>query len=150
MRGAAGAHRAGVGHAAAASVAAVVQQLCGAPASAATCANWRTCCTARVALSDGEELQVDFAPTAGAAALRHGRRPPQRSRAAQPAALAHTVPADLQAYLDQQEREILVKALHESGFNRTAAAQRLGLSLRQIRYRIARLAIATPRRRRRR
>ncbi len=26
----------------------------------------------------------------------------------------------------------------------TAAAQRLGLSLRQIRYRIARLAIATP------
>ena len=40
--------------------------------------------------------------------------------------------------------EILVKALHESGFNRTAAAQRLGLSLRQIRYRIARLAIATP------
>ncbi|HXD40162.1 MAG TPA: helix-turn-helix domain-containing protein, partial [Ramlibacter sp.] len=29
-------------------------------------------------------------------------------------------------------------------FNRTAAAQRLGLSLRQIRYRIARLAIAAP------
>ena len=54
------------------------------------------------------------------------------------------VPADLQAYLDQREREILVKALRETGFNRTAAAQRLGLSLRQIRYRIARLAIATP------
>jgi two-component system, NtrC family, response regulator PilR len=57
---------------------------------------------------------------------------------------ASTVPADLQAYLDQQEREILVQALHESGFNRTAAAQRLGLSLRQIRYRIARLAITAP------
>jgi two-component system response regulator PilR (NtrC family) len=54
------------------------------------------------------------------------------------------VPTDLQAYLDQQEREILVKALRETNFNRTAAAQRLGLSLRQIRYRIARLAIATP------
>jgi hypothetical protein len=54
------------------------------------------------------------------------------------------VPSDLQAYLDQQEREILVKALRETDFNRTAAAQRLGLSLRQIRYRIARLAIATP------
>ena len=40
--------------------------------------------------------------------------------------------------------EILVKALHETGFNRTAAATRLGLSLRQIRYRIARLNIATP------
>ena len=54
------------------------------------------------------------------------------------------MPSDLQAYLDQQEREILVRALQETGFNRTAAAQRLGLSLRQIRYRIARLNIATP------
>jgi two-component system response regulator PilR (NtrC family) len=54
------------------------------------------------------------------------------------------MPSDLQAWLDQQEREILVKALQDSGFNRTAAAQRLGLSLRQIRYRIARLAIAVP------
>ena len=62
--------------------------------------------------------------------------------AAKPAPPA--VPSDLQTYLDQQEREILVRALHESGFNRTAAAARLGLSLRQIRYRIARLGIATP------
>jgi two-component system response regulator PilR (NtrC family) len=59
-------------------------------------------------------------------------------------ATAITVPSDLQSYLDQQEREILVRALHESGFNRTAAAARLGLSLRQIRYRIARLGITTP------
>jgi two-component system, NtrC family, response regulator PilR len=101
-----------------------------------------------VALSEGNELQVDFAPTAespiepGAVADAAAAAPP---RAAEPAAEAHdSVPADLQAYLDQQEREILVKALHKSGFNRTAAAQRLGLSLRQIRYRIARLAIAAP------
>ena len=86
-----------------------------------------------VALSDGERLHVDFDPCAAA--------PP---RAGEPAPAASTVPSDLQAYLDQQEREILVKALHESGFNRTAAAQRLGLSLRQIRYRIARLAITAP------
>ena len=95
-----------------------------------------------VAMSDGDELQVDFAPT---------QAPPLMPRDAAPASTtaplptsAPGVPADLQAYLDQQEREILVKALHESGFNRTAAAQRLGLSLRQIRYRIARLAIAAP------
>ena len=43
--------------------------------------------------------------------------------------------------LDQQEREILVKVLKDSSYNRTLAAQRLGLSLRQIRYRIARLKI---------
>ena len=53
-------------------------------------------------------------------------------------------PTDLQQHLDQQEREILVRTLHETGFNRTAAAARLGLSLRQIRYRIARLNIDTP------
>jgi two-component system, NtrC family, response regulator PilR len=95
-----------------------------------------------VALSDGEELQVDFAPTEGTPLVARESAP-----AAAPCSLpqvAAAVPADLQAYLDQQEREILVQALHESGFNRTAAAQRLGLSLRQIRYRIARLAIAAP------
>ena len=44
----------------------------------------------------------------------------------------------------KQEREILIRALKESGFNRTATAARLGISLRQIRYRIARLNIAVP------
>ncbi|QHJ01620.1 response regulator [Xylophilus rhododendri] len=55
------------------------------------------------------------------------------------------MPDDLQAYLDAREREILVKALAENRFNRTAAAAQLGISLRQIRYRIARLGIAGPR-----
>ncbi|HVE54348.1 MAG TPA: sigma-54 dependent transcriptional regulator [Ramlibacter sp.] len=91
-----------------------------------------------LALSDGSQLQVDLAPGAAPAP---GTAPAETAPASTaPAA----VPNDLQAYLDQQEREILVKALRETNFNRTAAAQRLGLSLRQIRYRIARLAIATP------
>lgn len=55
-----------------------------------------------------------------------------------------TIPSDLQSHLDSQEREILIQALRETGFNRTSAAARLGLSLRQIRYRIARLNIDTP------
>ena len=54
------------------------------------------------------------------------------------------VPENLQTFLDQQERSILVTVLQETGFNRTAAASRLGMSLRQIRYRIDRLGIATP------
>jgi two-component system response regulator PilR (NtrC family) len=93
-----------------------------------------------LALSDGSQLQVDFAPTTSSGPSTAGEPAPAVAAAAPPAA----VPNDLQAYLDQQEREILVKALRETNFNRTAAAQRLGLSLRQIRYRIARLAIATP------
>ncbi|NPC58878.1 sigma-54-dependent transcriptional regulator [Caenimonas soli] len=123
----------------------VVQQLCDHPLGG-NVRELENLLHRAVALSDGEELQVDFAPTQAPTALREGA-PAAVAAAAptpQPAALPHAVPADLQAYLDQQEREILVKALHESGFNRTAAAQRLGLSLRQIRYRIARLAIAAP------
>ncbi|MBC5763221.1 sigma-54-dependent transcriptional regulator [Ramlibacter albus] len=98
-----------------------------------------------VALSDGDELQVDFAPTNAVPLMP--REVPEAAPVAAPAAAPAAplpMPSDLQAYLDQQEREILVQALRQTGFNRTAAAQRLGLSLRQIRYRIARLAISTP------
>jgi two-component system response regulator PilR (NtrC family) len=108
----------------------VVQQLCEHPLSG-NVRELENLLHRAVALSDGEELQVDFAPT---------QAPPGKE--APP--VVQAMPADLQTYLDQQEREILVKALQESGFNRTAAAQRLGLSLRQIRYRIARLSIAAP------
>jgi two-component system response regulator PilR (NtrC family) len=97
-----------------------------------------------VALSDGEELQVDFAPTQATPPGAEEAAPAAAPSTGQLPQVAAAVPADLQAYLDQQEREILVQALNETGFNRTAAAQRLGLSLRQIRYRIARLAIAAP------
>ena len=55
-----------------------------------------------------------------------------------------TVPDNLQDYLDTQERDILSQVLQDTRFNRTAAAAKLGLSLRQIRYRIARLNIAMP------
>jgi two-component system, NtrC family, response regulator PilR len=94
-----------------------------------------------VAMSDGDELQVDFAPTQVAPLVL---QEPALAPAVPDTTVTADMPLDLQAYLDQREREILVRALHESGFNRTAAAQRLGLSLRQIRYRIARLAIAAP------
>ena len=54
------------------------------------------------------------------------------------------VPENLQDYLDTHERSILCQVLRETRFNRTAAAAQLGLTLRQIRYRIARLNIALP------
>ena len=91
-----------------------------------------------VALSDGDELHVDLSPTQSSGPA------PLSTLAAPSVPRAQTVPGDLQAHLDQIERDILVKALNETSFNRTAAAARLGLSLRQIRYRIARLNISTP------
>ncbi len=95
-----------------------------------------------VALSDGDSLQVEE-NAAGVPPDLPSRQ--QTPPPAGPAASAiGDLPSDLQAWLDQQERDILVRALREAGFNRTATAARLGISLRQIRYRIARLNIAAP------
>jgi two-component system response regulator PilR (NtrC family) len=60
-------------------------------------------------------------------------------QAAPPAAV--DLPSDLVAHLDDVERDILVRALERHRFNRTAAGASLGLSLRQMRYRMARLGI---------
>ena len=53
------------------------------------------------------------------------------------------LPRDLLAHLDSVERDILERALHAHRYNRTAAGARIGLSLRQMRYRMARLGIGT-------
>ena len=74
-----------------------------------------------VALSEGGEIHLDAPPAEYVA-----------------------VPENLQDYLDAQERSILSKVLLECRYNRTAAAARLGLTLRQIRYRITRLNIPMP------
>jgi two-component system response regulator PilR (NtrC family) len=61
--------------------------------------------------------------------------------AAPPRPAAEELPASLEAYLDTVERAILEQALSRHRFNRTAAGASLGLSLRQMRYRMARLGI---------
>jgi len=58
------------------------------------------------------------------------------------AALADVVfPIDLPARLEAVERELILRALRQTGFNRTAAAPLLGLNFRQLRYRIQQLGI---------
>jgi len=98
-----------------------------------------------MALSSGHALQPQDFGEAGQA-LR--AVPPVHTEAAAPqtpsTATPAGIPPDLQAYLDEQERQVLLKALKETDFNRTAAAARLGLNLRQMRYRIQRLGIAMP------
>ncbi len=89
-----------------------------------------------LALSEGDVLDL---PDAGALRAQPGVAANKAEPAAKPA-----LPEDLQAYLDDKERHILVRALRETGFNRTLAAKLLGLTLRQIRYRIVRLKIDAP------
>ncbi len=57
------------------------------------------------------------------------------------ASMSAPLPSDLALYLDAVERDILVRALEQHRFNRTAAGASLGLSLRQMRYRMARLGV---------
>ena len=44
-------------------------------------------------------------------------------------------------YLDRVEREAILEALHQTHFNRTAAAKILGVTFRALRYRMERLSI---------
>jgi two-component system response regulator PilR (NtrC family) len=85
-------------------------------------------------LEPGVTLAPDLPP-----AMTPDAPPPAADR---PVALAELpLPADLAAYLDAVERDILVRALEQHRNNRTAAGASLGLSLRQMRYRMARLQI---------
>ena len=56
-------------------------------------------------------------------------------------ALVDGVPSSLPSYLDSLERDAIQRALERTRYNRTAAAQLLGITFRQLRYRMQRLAI---------
>jgi two-component system response regulator PilR (NtrC family) len=90
-----------------------------------------------LALCNGTEIGLaDLLDTPARAAI------PVHAPAAEPrTSTCAPLPTDLQQHLDEQEKAILVRALTETRGNRTAAAALLGLNLRQIRYRIARLDI---------
>jgi two-component system response regulator PilR (NtrC family) len=64
-----------------------------------------------------------------------------------PAALApgaDPLPSNLPDYLSQVERDIIVRALNQTQFNRTQAASLLGISVRQLRYQMQKLDIQAP------
>ena len=108
-----------------------------------------------VALSGGEELDVYdlglpetvFTDSAAqeldqlAEAARESATESSRA-AARMAPVEEPLPNDLAKFLDDVERDILVRALEHHRFNRTAAGIGLGLSLRQMRYRMARLNVS--------
>jgi two-component system response regulator PilR (NtrC family) len=69
---------------------------------------------------------------------------PEEDGAAAPGVAARpgTAAAEpLPAYLDRLERDAILAALAKTGFNRTAASRLLGITFRQLRYRMQRLGI---------
>lgn len=59
-------------------------------------------------------------------------------------ALDASLPRSLPDHLDEVERRIILRALAKTRFNRTQAAELLGISFRQLRYRMQRLNIHEP------
>lgn len=51
------------------------------------------------------------------------------------------LPKSLPAYLEQVERQIILRALQKTRYNKTQAAELLGVSFRQLRYQIQKLKI---------
>ena len=98
-----------------------------------------------LALSGGDEIDsVDLhLPDASFAEREAHEIEPDASRDANEALLPSeaALPDDLAAHLDGVERDILVRALEQHQYNRTAAGASLGLTLRQMRYRMARLGV---------
>jgi len=88
-----------------------------------------------------DELDLGL-PEVGASAADEAV--PVQLAAVEAAPAPAVLPADLAAHLDEVEREILQRALVQYRYNRTAAGARLGLTLRQMRYRMARLGIDVP------
>lgn len=97
-----------------------------------------------VALSEGPDLQAKTLGDTAGIETPHLQSLVEECAVPCDKTSAEVLPRDLQGYLDGLEKSILERALQLHKFNRTAAAAQLGLSLRQIRYRIDRLHIAMP------
>jgi two-component system response regulator PilR (NtrC family) len=70
--------------------------------------------------------------------------PVQETAAATSAPGDAALPSNLPDYLNQVERDIILRALTQTQFNRTQAAALLGISLRQLRYQMQKLDIHAP------
>jgi two-component system response regulator PilR (NtrC family) len=85
-----------------------------------------------------------------AAAAQPAPVPPSSEPVAPPAEPAappladDALPSNLPDYLSQVERDIILRALNQTQFNRTQAASLLGISVRQLRYQMQKLDIHAP------
>jgi two-component system response regulator PilR (NtrC family) len=103
-------------------------------------------------LGDGVTAPAAVTPVAAAAAapspaaLETPDTPDETAPAPIPSSAlgAGELPSNLPDYLSQVERDIILRALNQTQFNRTQAASLLGISLRQLRYQMQKLDIHAP------
>ena len=95
-----------------------------------------------LALSDGEAITADDFQFSGSIPesmqVESGEKPGDDTA---PVADSPDANGDLEGYLEEVERKILVTALEESRWNKTATAKVLGISFRSLRYRLKKLGL---------
>jgi two-component system response regulator PilR (NtrC family) len=99
-------------------------------------------------LADSPPMPTE-APVPSPAPAAPVTQPPSALSAAHPAPSsappgADELPNNLPDYLAQVERDIILRALNQTQFNRTQAATLLGISVRQLRYQMQKLEIHAP------
>nr|WP_315259928.1 sigma-54 dependent transcriptional regulator [uncultured Duganella sp.] len=99
-----------------------------------------------LAFANGGVIQVDDLSLKGArlAAPVAPLPTPLPAASSVPPPNPDSLPSSLPEYLNQVEREIILRALAQTQFNRTQAAQLLGISFRQLRYQMQKLNIQEP------
>jgi len=91
---------------------------------------------------DARDLQLPAQNAVSPATATHALAVPQEKGAAPGEGLsAIGIAGSLPDHLDRIEREIIERALAQTRYNRTAAAELLGITFRQLRYRMQRLNI---------
>lgn len=94
-----------------------------------------------MAMSDGETIEAAdlMLPQRLVRATPNGGAPAPVAEAAPMAAAQN--PGGLEDYISNIERDAIVKALEESRYNKTAAAKKLGITFRALRYKLKKLGI---------
>lgn len=97
-----------------------------------------------VALSDGDVIRTEelqLAPRIVSDSATNPVAAPPSPPAINGGALAGAQRVGLENYIDTLEREVINKALEECRYNKTAAAKKLGITFRALRYRLKKLGI---------
>ncbi len=67
--------------------------------------------------------------------------PPPVTAAPSTVRVQPTTDTGLESYLEELEKEAILKALEATRYNKTAAAEKLGISFRALRYRLKKLGL---------
>jgi len=97
-----------------------------------------------MAMSDGETIDIsDLMLPQRSRNDAPQQQPGQPAAAAAPIAATPAHPGDggLDDYISNLERTAIIKALEESRYNKTAAAKKLGITFRALRYKVKKLGI---------